>query len=191
MGLDTLADTKTCRSCDTAKPLSEFHVDSYQIDGRHSLCAECKNTKVNAVFNAKHNPQRMYVNGKYVPSKHPLYKAGRYESFNDAAFDSLQNYSKCPSGEVYIITNPAWGDQIKVGKAIDAVDRLNSYQTSSPYRDYRLEWKVTVTDRTAAETAAHTALEKVSERSSEWFRIDVPTAIKIIEGDMLVQTLVK
>ena len=36
----------------------------------------------------------MYVNGQYISLRHPLYKAGRYKNFNDAAFSSLKNYAK-------------------------------------------------------------------------------------------------
>ena len=34
----------------------------------------------------------MYVDGKYISRKHPLYKPGRYKTFNDATFSSLVNY---------------------------------------------------------------------------------------------------
>ena len=43
---------------------------------------------------------------------------------------------KAPRRQVYIITNDAWPDWVKVGKAVSADDRLNGYQTSSPFRDY-------------------------------------------------------
>ena len=40
----------------------------------------------------KRDSLRMYVNGKHVSKNHPLYKPGRYKTFNDAAFSSLVNY---------------------------------------------------------------------------------------------------
>lgn len=43
------------------------------------------------------------------------------------------------AGYVYLISNPAW-KEFKVGCAIDVYDRLKSYQTYSPYRDYSLEF---------------------------------------------------
>ena len=73
----------------------------------------------------KRNDAQMYVDGKYVPKSHPLYKPGKYKTFNDAAFSALQNYETCPKGEVYILKNPAWKDWYKIGKAVDAVDRLS------------------------------------------------------------------
>ena len=80
----------------------------------------------------------MYVNGKHVSVKHPLHKAGRYKTFEGAAFASLEGYDTTTEGYVYIINNPCWDGWVKVGMAIDAEDRCKQYQTSSPYRDYKL-----------------------------------------------------
>lgn len=132
--------------------------------------------------NAK-NDNRMFVDGSYIPQAHPLHKAGRYESFNDAAFSSFSNYDKVPTGDVYIITNKAWPEWIKVGKAGDAVDRLKGYQTSDPFRSYELKHSVTVDNRHTAEARAHKALELLSEdRKNEWFKVDLPTAVRCIEA---------
>ena len=121
----------------------------------------------------KYNSQRMYVDGKYISKSHPLFKHGRYKTFNDAAFSSLQNYTKCDKGEVYIIKNPAWKNWYKEGKAVDSIDRCNSYQTSSPYRDYILVTSIQVKDRGKAERKAHTIAESLSkERNNEWFYIE-------------------
>ena len=73
----------------------------------------------------KRNDAQMYVDGKYISKSHPLYKPGKYKSFNDAAFSALQNYETCTKGEVYILKNRAWKDWYKIGKAVDAVDRCN------------------------------------------------------------------
>jgi hypothetical protein len=185
MGSDTLIDTKKCSKCREYKTVSEFALDLASGCGRQRKCRECERRRV------YRNADRMWVNGRHVPKSHPLHKPGRYRTFEAAAFASLQNYSKCPSGEVYIITNVAWPEWVKVGKAIDANDRSNGYQTSSPYRDYRLEWKITVTDRTVAEAAAHAALAKITERNNEWFRIGADMAAAVIKGDPIVQSLVK
>ena len=84
----------------------------------------------------KKNTNRMWVDGKYIPASHPLHKPGRYEGFEEAAFSSLKNYKKSKEGQVYVITNPAFEGWVKVGMAVDAIDRLKSYQTSSPFRDF-------------------------------------------------------
>tara|TARA_B110000902_G_scaffold35735_1_gene37841 strand:+ start:506 stop:949 length:444 start_codon:yes stop_codon:yes gene_type:complete len=121
------------------------------------------------------NAKQMYVNGKYVSKSHPLYKAGKYTGFEDAAFSGLENYKTNPQGQVYIITNPAWEGWVKVGMAVDASDRANGYQTSAPFRDYQLLYTYDVDDRRAAEAAAHTRLAKECDRINEWFRL--PSAI--------------
>jgi hypothetical protein len=129
----------------------------------------------------KKNHQRMFVDGKYIPKSHPLWKPGRYKSFEDAAFSSLRNYKHTKSGYVYVISNPAWKGWVKIGMAIDAEDRLKSYQTSSPYRDYQLLHSVYVTDRRAIERKAHRKVSKIAEdKQNEWFKVDAIEAIDCI-----------
>ena len=136
--------------------------------------------KDNPETKKQENAKQMYVNGKYVPKTHPLYKAGRYKGFEDAAFSSLENFKDNPQGQVYIITNPAWEGWVKVGMAVDAGDRLNNYQTSSPFRDYTLVYTYEVDDRRAAESAAHIRLAKECDNINEWFRLPPPIANELI-----------
>ena len=117
------------------------------------------NALSNPKHNPKNNPKRMFVNGKYVPKSHPLYKAGNYSSFEDAAFSSLEKYQSSTECQVYIITNPCFPEWVKVGMAVDAEDRLRGYQTSSPFRDYELFYSWSVNDRRTAETEAHSILK--------------------------------
>jgi len=127
------------------------------------------------------NKRRMFVDGKYIPQSHPLYKPGTYRSFEDAAFSSLRNYRHTKAGYVYVISNPAWKGWVKVGMAIDAEDRCNSYQTSSPFRDYSLLYSVYVTDRRVIEKKAHKRIAKIAEdRQNEWFLVDPLKAIDCI-----------
>jgi len=155
---------------------------------RHCMyrCTSCKKTKANKIsssYNPTGNPKRMYVNGKYIAKSHPLYKPGRYKSFNDAAFSGLQNYNTTKSGYVYVITNAAWPEWVKVGMAIDADDRLNGYQTSSPFRDYELQYSVYCKDRRKLERKAHKAVGSISsDRNNEWFKASVEDAVDCITG---------
>ena len=126
------------------------------------------------------NKKRMFINGNYVNVDHPLHKPGRYENFEDAAFDSLKNYSKSKEGQVYIISNPNFHGWVKVGMAVDAKDRLNNYQTSSPFRDYELNYTFDVEDRRASESAAHAALQKRFASRGEWFKCSPRQAWSII-----------
>ena len=130
----------------------------------------------------KKNDNRMYVNGKYIPRDHPLWKAGRFRNFEDVAFSSLEGYTKTLEGYVYIVKNPAWKNWIKVGMAIDAEDRCNQYQTSSPFRDFNLIHSRFFKNRKEAEQEVHSKLKEVaSEFNGEWFKLPCTKAKKIIE----------
>ena len=136
----------------------------------------------------KRDAQRMYVNGKEISKKHPLHKPGRYKSLDDAW--SHNKIESIDQGEVYIITNAAWSDWVKVGKAVSSDDRLNGYQTSSPFRDYKIIATLATDDRHTKEREMHKIFEHFSEeRKGEWFKIDRITAIKLfnyqIKGDKI------
>lgn len=130
----------------------------------------------------KRDQTKMWVNGKYIPKSHPLHKPGRYKNFEDAAFSSLAKYETSVEGQVYVIVNPNFSEWVKVGMAIDSEDRLNGYQTSSPFRDYALVSSWDVNDRRAAETEAHIELQKLYERRSEWFKCTPEQAQEVVSG---------
>ena len=126
----------------------------------------------------KRNKNRMWVNGKYISKSHPLHKPGRFKSLDDAwSHSQIESTSQ---GEVYAITNDAWPEWIKVGKASIAEDRLNGYQTSSPFRDYSIIATLSTEDRHSKEREMHKVFEHFSkERRGEWFKIDKLKAINI------------
>jgi len=141
-----------------------------------------KYTTNNPETKRKENNLQMYVNGKYVSKLHPLHKPGRYKTFEDAAFSSLAKYESSIEGQVYIIVNPSFPEWVKVGMAVDAADRLNNYQTSSPFRDFVLNYSWDVNDRRAAESEAHSELQKMYERRSEWFKCTPEQAQEVVSG---------
>lgn len=123
----------------------------------------------------------MFVAGKYVPKTHPLYKAGNYKTFAEAAFASLNNYTKSTEGSVYILVNPAWPNWVKVGMAVDPYDRCRSYQTSSPYRDFQVICTLSTQDRRQTERDAHSLIGTEAEAvRGEWFKINSDTAIDLL-----------
>jgi|TARA_R100001460_G_scaffold50633_1_gene89087 hypothetical protein len=138
--------------------------------------------KDNPEANKKRNDAQMWVDGKYISRHHPLYKEGRYKSFGDAAFSSLVNYENSTQGEVYVITNPAFPDWVKIGMAVDSEDRLKGYQTGDPHRSYKLEFSRNFNDRRKAESKAHVLAGKSFIQSGEWFNMSVQDAINMIEG---------
>ena len=168
-----------CRYCSVA--LDESNWAPYFAKTNNKTCKPCYNKK----HNARHGPKRLYINGKYIKKGDPLhnvFKPGKYKSVTDAAFHTSAA-SGIKEGYVYVITNKAWDGWVKIGMAIDAEDRLNGYQTSSPHRDYVLEHKVYSPDRRASEQEAHTkAILKSVDRNGEWFKLSVTEAINILDN---------
>ena len=177
---------KKCPSCKEIKSLKDYYHNKHNEGGYDAYCKSCRKV-ANKNTIAIINPKRMFVNGKYIPMSHPLYKAGNYKTFEDAAFSSLSRYTTSSEGEVYIITNPAWKGWIKIGMAIDAGDRCKGYQTSSPLRDFKLKFKKYFDDRRTAEQTAHTlCAKKADKRKGEWFKLDIKIAKDIINNMEIV-----
>ena len=123
---------------------------------------------------------------------HRLYKVKGFEAVYEAMGliedtaskirkEVLALYDKHVSGEVYVINNPSWPEWVKIGMAVDAMDRLKSYQTSSPLRDYKLLYSATTKDRRKTESIAHKQASKIAERRGEWFKMSVGQAKECIQ----------
>jgi len=181
---------KFCTACNRDKLVKDWYKNKSQTDGLDVICKSCRksyNKKYNSKYHHIHNPienaKAMYVNGTYISRSHPLHKPGRYKTFEGAAFSALSNYEKSNKGHVYLITNPAWKGWVKVGMAVDANDRCNQYQTSSPMRDYKLEYKKQFNHRRIAESQAHKLCgKKALQQNGEWFKINIKDAINLIES---------
>ena len=172
---------KNCNHCGIELVLNTNYSD-YRYTQRDYSCKTCY-LKITKEHNKINNKIQMYVNGKYVSRKHPLHKAGNYKTFEGAAFASLEGYANTTEGYVYIINNPCWDGWVKVGMAIDAEDRCKQYQTSSPYRDYKLCYLKHFEDRKIAEQSAHKELKKITDTyNGEWFQTSVKEAKKTIEA---------
>ena len=85
----------------------------------------------------------------------------------------------CVQKYVYIISNTQYKGEFKVGIALDAKARLNSYQTSDPNRGYVLEYAYLTPHFRAIEAYIH---ERYENRH-EWVREpDMQKIVKDIEG---------
>lgn len=84
-------------------------------------------------------------------------------------------------GFVYAISNPAWPDYVKVGSAIDVYDRLNSYQTSSPNRDFKLLAYFFCQDRFSKEREIQTTFN--FHRNGEWCQTTEEEIVKIFSRE--------
>jgi len=170
-----------CKTCNVELTEVNWHKGNKRINLKR--CKECEKYRNKTLREQGCNWKRMWVNGKYISTKHPLYKPGRYKTFNDAAFDGTYKLDNIKEGYVYVIVNPAWPDWVKIGMAIDAEDRCNGYQTGSPHRDYALKYAIETDDRRTLEQAAHREASKLaSESKGEWFKLDVETAIEILNN---------
>ncbi len=79
---------------------------------------------------------------------------------------------------VYVISHPNYPGEFKVGIAKNCRQRLNSYQTSDPDRQYRLEYKRETPWFRETESHVHEKLEN----KHEWVKADLKTIIREIEG---------
>ena len=57
----------------------------------------------------------------------------------------------CKEGMVYLIGNPAWPENLKIGMTVDMAARLDSYQTYDPYKRFYIAHYDFCLDRRAAE----------------------------------------
>ena len=80
-------------------------------------------------------------------------------------------------GHIYIIGNANWENVYKVGVAKDPKRRLNSYQTSDPYRAYKLLFSLKTPHYKAIEKHIH---EKY-KAANEWVKHDVEGIVKEIK----------
>ena len=79
---------------------------------------------------------------------------------------------------VYVISNPKYKGMYKVGIANDYKSRLNSYQTSDPYRGYKLEYQVHT--HLFRETEKH--IHDKFNNMLEWVKADLKDIIREIDG---------
>ena len=85
-------------------------------------------------------------------------------------------------GFIYIMRcDSAWEGWVKAGEAARVSERLRTYQTYSPHRDYVLVAAVYVANRGEAEKKLHEELEKHGQHDHEWFEVCIETAMAVIE----------
>lgn len=131
------------------------------------------------------NKSRVTLNGKRYRlgnPNHPYHniyiKKGMDTAFEAMGLTPIEGikttintiFSELKEGEVYIMHCASFPGWIKVGMAVNSVDRVKQFQTGSPYRDYQLIKSYKVEDRREAESMAHEALDtKGVGRRGEWF----------------------
>lgn len=82
------------------------------------------------------------------------------------------------SGYLYIITNTAWKDWVKIGITENLDKRLQTYQTASPHRDYILQYSLHHPRYKEAEKKIKEMIKPFAlEVKNEWVRISTEFAI--------------
>ena len=84
-------------------------------------------------------------------------------------------------GFIYVVTNPAFPGYVKIGCAINVCSRLADYQTYCPFRSFKLEHAVYVSDRRKAEALVHMMFH-AQRGMGEWFQITVDEAVDALES---------
>jgi len=89
-------------------------------------------------------------------------------------------------GIVYVLSNPAFDNYVKVGRTIDLEQRLKQLDNTSVPLPFRCVFAVQVDDEIAVEKLVHQAFADVRVRSTrEFFEIDaqrVISALKLTNG---------
>ena len=70
-----------CNTC--GEELTDTNWSASWSSINRKQCKQCS-AKYNSSSNPKIIQKECYVDGKYISHKHPLYKPGRYKTFNDA-----------------------------------------------------------------------------------------------------------
>jgi hypothetical protein len=82
-------------------------------------------------------------------------------------------------GYLYIIENKAWPNWLKIGTTKNIKSRLSSYQTSSPFRDYKVLFLIKHPDYLKAEKNIKEQMKMFAlSIKNEWYEIDIDNAKK-------------
>jgi hypothetical protein len=84
-------------------------------------------------------------------------------------------------GFLYVVSNIAWEGYLKIGRALDYEDRLNTFNTGDPMRRYKLEFVWYFRDRYAAEKEAH-RLMLPWWQGAEWYLAPVEEAVSVLKS---------
>ena len=89
------------------------------------------------------------------------------------------------SGYLYIITNEAFPEWVKVGTTFDLNQRLHVYQTGDPFRRYRIVYSVHHPDFRQAEKNIKETMKRFAlAQKGEWYKIDLHMAKSRLEEQL-------
>jgi hypothetical protein len=100
---------------------------------------------------------------------------------------ALKLYHSTTKGQyVYVLTNEAYPEICKIGKAVSPISRVKQINGAGIVSEWQLRWALPVSDGYALENIVHQHLETVrmnsfQDSSREFFKISLEEAIQIIE----------
>jgi len=90
---------------------------------------------------------------------------------------------------LYIITCDSFPNWVKVGVTSNPKKRLQTYQTCSPFRNYKMIYTLECPNAYAAEKRIRDAMHYFAlDRKKEWYQVDVNIAITRLEEQLLEPT---
>lgn len=89
-------------------------------------------------------------------------------------------------GFIYIISNSEFPNYYKIGVTSDISNRLRAYQTSSPHRNYKLEYYIHHPDCYLAEQKIRENMKYFAkEIKNEWYKVDLNIAKSRLDETLL------
>ena len=87
---------------------------------------------------------------------------------------------------MYVLTNEAYPDICKIGKAVMPISRVQQINGAGTVSEWKLRWALPVSDDYAVETAVHNHLQSLRRNSiqgssREFFEISLKEAIIEVE----------
>ena len=80
-------------------------------------------------------------------------------------------------GYLYIIQNRAWPKWVKVGITTNIKNRLHTYQTGAPLRDYKVLYLIEHPKYKEAEKRVKNLMKPFAKQiKKEWFEVDIEMA---------------
>lgn len=175
-----------------------------KIDGDFVIYADGGRRSMEA--HKRKNVRRMFVAGEYIPSSHSLHQPGRYTSWGEVTVavnvsppyvdpvkerikaelreeyaEADRKHATREEGYVYVISNPAWPDWVKVGRSALADRRCDQMQTSDPFRAYTLHMEKYFVKVAEAEKELHNRLARIGYRQrNEWFEMLITNATDLL-----------
>lgn len=82
---------------------------------------------------------------------------------------------------IYVLSNPAWPEWLKLGKSSNLLQRTGDYNTGSPHRDYKVELMVKSIQCLGLEMFMQDNLSLKYERKREWFKCSIQDIIDLLK----------